>query len=898
MLFQSDNEPSKRIMLRSRWLPCFCFLLAIGRVSDSPASVPERPDPRPNIIFILADDIGPTQLGTYGGPHRTPHLDAFAREGMTFHRAYAAAAVSSPIRAAIMTGKHPARLQITDFIPGSAFTDAPLTQPDWQKFLPGEEVTLGEAFQALGYRTAHFGTWHLSIEKKPPESFPSHPDKQGFDEYLVTYKPDRDTNPVRDPSNGDAITDRAIEFMTDHRAGPFFLFVSYNSIHDSMMGSRDRVARFEEQRPPKARDVSPGIAAMVENLDEGVGRLLAAVDDLGLRENTLVVFTGGDGGRHTYAVQRPFRAGKGWLDEGELRQPLLMRLPGAIAAGSNSDLLVSRIDFYPTLLDAVASAPDHAIDGVSFWPEVSGAADLPDRTLFWHYPHYHRGSGMNPASAMRRGDLKLIEWHEPLLRHEPGAYELYDLSADVGETVNIAAEHPDMLEAMQRELAAWKQSVRAQMPVLRWERETAVYDRATDDHPFEVFMTDGGWCWFQDPRAILHDDHLFVGSVKGTGDGEAMVGVYDLEARQKLGNAVMHPQFDRDDHNSPVFYVRPDGGVLAVYARHGQDRLHHSRISDPANPLRWSNEMRHERRLSNPRDRVTYMNLYRLEAEDQLYLFFRGIDYNPTFVTSTDHGKTWSEPVHFIQSELDGRHRPYPRYESNGTDTIYVTFTDGHPRKFGNSIYYAAFRNGSFHRADGSLIKNLVADGPLMPSEAELIYQGSGRGERGRYLSAIDAAWTSSIAVDPSGYPHIGYSVYLSNHDNRYRLASWDGTRWVDREVAFAGHGLYAREPSYTGLITMDPRDPAEVVISTNVDPATGAYAGGPHEIYRARFGLNDDRSTVKWRPVTQNSPVPNLRPMVVRDDERRIILWNRGDFRTYVNYDLDSVGLVETVSR
>ncbi|MCM2374043.1 BNR-4 repeat-containing protein [Aporhodopirellula aestuarii] len=429
----------------------------------------------------------------------------------------------------------------------------------------------------------------------------------------------------------------------------------------------------------------------------------------------------------------------------------------------------------------------------------------------------------------------------------------------------------------------------------------ASYNRLADPHEFTVFMREGGWCWFQDPRAIVHDGKLFVGSVRGNGNGEALVGVSDLDADEPLGSVIVSPQFDRDDHNSPVFHVCPDGRVLTVYARHSRDRFHFSRYSQPGEPLQWSEEVQHERVMTNPLDNVTYMNLYELKDEGNLYLFFRGINFNPTFVTSRDHGKTWSEPVHFFENEVGGRHRPYARYASNGKDTVYVAITDAHPRNFGNGIYYFEFRNGKYFRADQTPIKALAADGPLRPSEADQVYAGSGQPGRGMDLSAIGAAWTSSIAVDQNGHPHIAYTVYNSNADHRYRIASWDGTKWNDREVAYAGTCLYDRESSYTGLITLDPADPSTVVISTDVNPTTGekrsgAQQSGVHEIFRARVEASDGIESIEWNAVTKDSPVRNIRPVIVRDGDRRVVLWNRGDFQTYTNYQLDTVGFVERV--
>jgi hypothetical protein len=425
----------------------------------------------------------------------------------------------------------------------------------------------------------------------------------------------------------------------------------------------------------------------------------------------------------------------------------------------------------------------------------------------------------------------------------------------------------------------------------------ASYDRAADPHGFTVFMEDGGWCWFQDPRAVIHDDRLFIGAVRGNDSGPAHVGVYDLREQRSLGTVLLHDNFDHDDHNAPVFHVRPDGSVLAVYARHSRDRRHCYRISDPDDPLKWGKEIIFIHNYPDAGN-VTYMNLYEVKEEGKLYNFFRGIEFNPSFITSADHGLTWGEPTHFIESELEGRHRPYVRYAGNKIDTIHVSLTDGHPRQFGNSIYYAAFREGKFHRADGEVIKVLETEGPLRPSEAELFYQGSGEPGQGKGLSAIGSAWTSSISIDSQGRPHIGYSLYLSNSDHRYRLASWNGKKWFDREIAYAGRCLYDLESSYTGLITLDPVDPEVVVISADVDPSTGKDCRGNHEIYRARIGAGVDIESVKWEPVTRDSPVSNLRPLIIRDGDRRVLLWNRGEFNTFTNYQLDTVGLVEATTK
>lgn len=403
-----------------------------------------------------------------------------------------------------------------------------------------------------------------------------------------------------------------------------------------------------------------------------------------------------------------------------------------------------------------------------------------------------------------------------------------------------------------------------------------------------TFMYNGGWCWFQDPRAVIHGDKLLIGGVAGNGPGDAAVGVYDLRKDVLWGRTTVAEEFDRDDHNSPVLYPRQDGSLLAVYARHSTENIHYYRISDREDYLVWGGE-----RVISHDDPATYSNLLKLSEEDTLYNFYRGIDWNPSFVTSADEGDSWGRTRHFIQDELNGVQRPYARYASNGADTVAVSFTDAHPRDFGNSLYYAEFRDGNFYRADGTLIKNLDRDGPLRPSEAEEIFEGGGGGFRGMDASAEKSAWTSSIELDEQGHPHIGYTLYLSNTDQRYRLASWDGKQWIDREIAFAGTPLYEVEASYTGLVTLDPADPGHVVISTDVDPSTGQALEGTYQVFHAHIGPSDTTETIRWERLSDDSRRDNIRPIVVSGNDRRAVLWLRGQYNTYTDYHLDVVGIV-----
>lgn len=427
-------------------------------------------DTDPNVLIILADDLGYNQLGCYGGPYQTPFIDGLAAGGMRFTQAYSSAAVCSPTRAALMTGKYPARLHLTDYIKGSFCPDSLLKQPDWQKYLPLAEITLGEVFRKMGYRTSIFGKWHLSIEKKPPESREFNPDKQGFDEYMVTYKPVRkQTDPEHDPHNVDSITNRAIRFLVENSQNPFFMVVSHNSIHDPIMESRENIVAYQDSDPDPGYRVNPVLGAMVSRLDAGTGRLLGKLKDLGLEENTIVFFCSDNGGKDTYASQAPFRKGKGWLYEGGIRVPMIVRWPGRIEAGSQNASITSTIDIFPTLLEMQGWPRERQLfDGISMAGELLGIGLSKERIHYWHYPHYHKGSGMKPASAIRKGNYKLIEWHEEFLRGEP-AWELYDLESDPGEKQDLSVRYPEKLEELRMELHHWRADVDAQMPILRPE---------------------------------------------------------------------------------------------------------------------------------------------------------------------------------------------------------------------------------------------------------------------------------------------------------------------------------------------------------------------------------------------------------------------------------------------
>lgn len=412
------------------------------------------------------------------------------------------------------------------------------------------------------------------------------------------------------------------------------------------------------------------------------------------------------------------------------------------------------------------------------------------------------------------------------------------------------------------------------------------------DTQFNTFMNDGGWCWYQDPRAIISNGKLLISGLSGQ-SGDVRLGVYDLKAEKNDSTLILHEKLQRDDHNVPALYKRPDGSVLAVWAKHGGEKVHYYNMSTSKNYLNWgkTKQITHE---YNHRNGVTYMNLYYLKDEDKLYNFFRsGETFNPSFVTSKDHGETWNQSTHFIANDIKGYQRPYARYFQVDDNTVGISYTDGHPRQFGNNLFYAQYANGAFYKVDGTKIKE-VSKGPLRTSEGEKLYKGSGTFNKSLTSESVpNSAWTCAMATDSNNHPHIGYSLYLSDNDHRYRITSWDGEKWNDREIAYAGKCLYKVESSYTGLMAFDPIDPTKVYISTDVDPSTGKDLGGVHEIYEATIKANDNINTIKWKALTSNSNYRNIRPIVVASEGYKVLLWLNGPWKNFVDYHSNVQGII-----
>ena len=437
----------------------------------------------PNVIVILVDDMGQTDLSCYGSRfYETPHIDQLAKDGVRFANGYSACTVCSPTRAALLTGKYPARLHLTDWIAGHDRPKAKLKIPDWQKFLPFEEITLAEQFKAAGYATASIGKWHLTPGlKEGDEAY--YPEKHGFDLNVGGYargQPPSYHAPYKIPTltegpPGEFLTDReaaeAVKFIEANKEKPFFLYLPHYAVHTPLGGKPDVIAKYQAKaaKLPDLKQKNATYAALVESVDDSVGTIRAALKRLKLDEHTIIVFTADNGGLLPVTDNSPFRVGKGSAYEGGVRVPLIFHAPGVTKPGTVDTTPAMTIDLYPTVLELAGVKPlQSLVDGISLAPLLKSGAK-PDRAeIFWHYPHYHPG-GATPYSAVRSGDFRLVHFYED------GRDELYDLANDVGETKDLATAQPAMAKTLRTRLDAWLKSVDAQLPT-----KNAAYDPAAD----------------------------------------------------------------------------------------------------------------------------------------------------------------------------------------------------------------------------------------------------------------------------------------------------------------------------------------------------------------------------------------------------------------------------------
>jgi arylsulfatase A-like enzyme len=466
-------------------------VFVVGLALFSAAAIAEG---RPNVVFILIDDLGYMDIGANNPEtfYETPNIDRLAATGMRFTNGYAANPVCSPTRYSIMTGKYPSRVDATNFFAGRR---SGLFQPaELNDRMPLEEVTIAELLQTADYATFFAGKWHLG----PDEDF--WPTKQGFDvnkgghsaggpfkagKYFSPYANPR----LDDGPQGEHLTARLANetatFIRKHKDEPFLAYLSFYSVHTPLMAPDDLVEKYqtkarrlglddsqafgdEEQvwhnakQPRRVRQLQAHAtyAAMVESMDTAVGKVLSTLDELGLADNTIVCLTSDNGGLSTSegspTSNLPLRGGKGWLYEGGIREAFLIRAPGVTKAGGTHDQPVMSIDFYPTIaeLTGVEIPESQTVDGKSLVPLLGGAGRLERESLYWHYPHYSNQGGF-PGGAIRSGEWKLVE------RFEDGRRHLYNLAEDVGESTDLAAKHPQRVDAMTEDLHRWYREVDA-----------------------------------------------------------------------------------------------------------------------------------------------------------------------------------------------------------------------------------------------------------------------------------------------------------------------------------------------------------------------------------------------------------------------------------------------------
>lgn len=494
---------------------------------------------RTNVVFILADDLGWSDLGCYGSRfYETPRIDRLAKEGIRFTNAYAACHVCSPTRASILTGQYPARLGLTDWLPGRKnFPFQKLKNVVSEQHLPyGENVTFPAVMKAKGYTTAIIGKWHLGEDSASCE-------RQGFDLHIPSgwlkgwpaksYFSPYQMPGLKDGPEGEYLTDRmtdeAINFMTENKDKPFLLYLSHFAVHDPIQGRPDLVKKYEQklrktkspegvpymlegnpddETPLTAKELNDLLqektyggfqvlpnrtvkikqyqdnmqfAAMVESLDESVGRVLDKIKELGLEDNTIVIFFADNGGmsaanfgnpkrviqpdnlNKAYSTSNlPLRGGKGWLYEGGVREPLIIKWPQKGAKGTVCDSPVVSTDFYPTILDMVGIQPNYPFeDGKSLVPllkkQGKGKNEIENRAIYWHFPHYSNHGMQSPGGAVRYGDYKLIEYFENR------TVQLFNVEKDPGERNDLSQTEPEKVKELSEMLRQWRKEAGAQM---------------------------------------------------------------------------------------------------------------------------------------------------------------------------------------------------------------------------------------------------------------------------------------------------------------------------------------------------------------------------------------------------------------------------------------------------
>jgi len=419
----------------------------------------------PNILLILVDDMGVHQVGCYGNAfYETPNIDRLAAAGVRMTDAYCASPVCSPARAALYTGQHPARLHLTNYIPGTEPANPVLLTPPWSKGLPVEVPTIAKWLKSAGYATGHFGKWHLAPDYHYRPGRPMDPESHGFDTVVFTRKPLTTADPEADPHHIERLTDEALRFIDSPRAEPFFCVVAHNALHRPEMAPDALVRKYAGKAGADEDANRPVIAAMTEQVDRSVGRLMERLSATGRYRDTLVVFVSDHGAFGRSVVRKPYRGAKADLYEAGLRVPLIFHWPERLRPKACAGPVFGT-DLVPTLLDSCSLPVPSGLDGVSLWETLVQPTNVaPAREeLCWHFPHYHH-LGLAPCGAIRAGRWKVIEWYDGTIGGiTPGpSVELFDLVNDPFEYTNLAQPHPEVAADLLSRLRAWRKRIGAQ----------------------------------------------------------------------------------------------------------------------------------------------------------------------------------------------------------------------------------------------------------------------------------------------------------------------------------------------------------------------------------------------------------------------------------------------------
>ncbi|MBJ6369201.1 sulfatase [Snuella sedimenti] len=492
-------------LFRIKFLLCALTIIITSCQQKEPKKITKK---QPNVLFILVDDLGYKDLSCTGSNYyETPNIDKIANEGMVFNQGYAASRVCSPSRASIMTGKFTARHGITDWI-GAAHGEAwrkhnrhdKLLPANYEHVLPKQDITIAEAMKSAGYKTFFAGKWHLGEEGSYPEDHGFDINKGGWKVgspnggYFSPWKNPKLENKTKGENLSMRLAKETAEFIKTHKDTTFFAFLSFYAVHGPIQttqtkwtkyrnkaeeqGIQEKGYKMERVLPIRQVQDNPIYGGLVESMDDAVGHVLNTLKELGIDDNTIIVFTSDNGGvasGDNYSTSNlPLRGGKGYQWEGGIREPYFIKVPWLKSNGTTTNYPVIGTDFYPTILDLanINLLPNQHVDGISLKPILEGKS-LTERPLYWHYPHYGNQGG-EPSSIIREGNWKLIHYWED------GRNELYNLQSDPEEQTNVASSNPDITKKLNEKLNTWLDSVKANKPSKDLEYDEALAQKRKD----------------------------------------------------------------------------------------------------------------------------------------------------------------------------------------------------------------------------------------------------------------------------------------------------------------------------------------------------------------------------------------------------------------------------------